>query len=179
MKRIFLPLTKDVIKKLRVGDEVELWGTLYTARDRAHQRLFEAIKRKGKLPIPLRDQTIYYTGPTPAPPGRVIGSCGPTTSSRMDPFTPALLKYGVKGMIGKGARSPEVAEAIKKYGCLYFLAVGGAAALLAQKVYKAKLCAYKDLGPGAIYRIQVRGFPVIVAIDHRGNNIFERRGSEW
>ncbi len=175
MKRIYLPLTKDVIKKLKVGDEVELWGTLYTARDKAHQRLYDAIKKKKELPIPLNNQVIYYTGPTPAPPGRVIGSCGPTTSSRMDPFTPLLLKNGVKGLIGKGERSIEVVEAIRRYGCLYFIVIGGIGTLLAQKVYKAEVLAYKDLGPEAIYMLQVRGFPAIVGIDSRGNDIFKRR----
>lgn len=166
-------MTKDVIKKLKVGDEVELWGTLYTARDRAHQRLCEAIRKRRKLPIPLKGQIIYYSGPTPAPPGRVIGSCGPTTSSRMDPFTPALLRAGIKGMVGKGTRSSEVVEAIKRYGAIYFVAIGGVAALLAQKVYKAEVFAYKELGPEAIYRLQVRGFPVIVGIDYKGSNIFK------
>lgn len=174
MKRIYLPLTKAIIKGLKVGDEVELWGTLYTVRDRAHQRLCEALKEK-KLPIPLKGQVIYYTGPTPAPPGGAIGSCGPTTSSRMDPFTPALLRAGVRGLMGKGDRSQEVVESIKRYEAVYFLAIGGIGALLAQKVYKAEVSAYKELGPEAIYRLQVRRFPVIVGIDYRGNNIFKGR----
>ena len=176
MKKIFLPLTERTIRKLKVGDEIELWGTLYTARDRAHQRLTETLKKRKRPPIPLAGQVIYYTGPTAKRPGWAIGSCGPTTSSRMDAFSPLLLSKGVKAMIGKGERSPEVVEAIKRYGAVYLVTPGGIGALLSQKVHTAEIIAYKDLGPEAIYRLQVRAFPATVAIDWRGNSIFRRYG---
>lgn len=175
MKKVYLPLTRDVIKALKAGDEVRLWGILYTARDMAHQRLTQILKEGKKPPFPLKDQVIYYTGPAPAPPGKAIGSCGPTTSSRMDPFTPLLLAAGVRGMIGKGDRSTEVIRAIRKYGAVYFVAVGGAGALSASKVEEAKTVAFKDLGPEAIYRLKVRDFPVIVGVDFAGRNIYEGR----
>ncbi len=176
MKRIFLPLTEGTIRKLKAGDEIELWGTLYTARDRAHQRLTETLKKRKRPPIALAGQVIYYTGPTAKRPGWAIGSCGPTTSSRMDAFTPLLLSKGVKAMIGKGDRSPEVIKAIKKQGAVYLVTPGGIGALLCQKVHTAQIVAYKDLGPEAIYKLQVRAFPVTVAIDWRGNSIFRRYG---
>lgn len=175
MKNIYLPLTRDIIRELKAGDEVGLWGTLYTARDVAHQRLTQILKEGKKSPFPLKDQVIYYTGPAPAPPGKAIGSCGPTTSSRMDPFASLLLAAGVRGMIGKGDRSTEVIRAIRKYGAVYFVAVGGAGALSASKVEEAKAVAFKDLGPEAIYRLKVRDFPVIVGIDSEGRDIYGGR----
>lgn len=169
MKKIDLPLNKKIIKDLKVGDEVLLNGILYTARDKAHQRLANSLKNKDMLPIDLKDITIYYTGPTPSKPGEIIGSAGPTTSSRMDVFTPILLQNGVKGMIGKGKRSQEVISAIKEYRCIYFVTIGGAGAWLSQKITSAEVIAYHDLGAEAIFKLQVKDFPAIVAIDSSGN----------
>lgn len=174
MRKISLPLTKDIAMALKAGDEVLLSGILYTARDMAHQRLFNALKNKKTTPISLKGQTIYYVGPTPAPPKKAIGSSGPTTSARMDEFTPLLLKTGVKGMIGKGIRSKEVVEAIKKYKAVYFLAVGGAGALLSMHIKECYPVAYYDLGPEAIYKLIVKDFPVIVGIDTKGNDIYKK-----
>ena len=174
VKKLLLPLKKKDIIKLKAGDEVLLNGILYTARDIAHKRLFNRLKNKKRLPVPLKDQTIYYVGPTPARPKKIIGSSGPTTSSRMDEFTPLLLKAGVRGMIGKGIRSKEVVEAIKKYKAVYFLAIGGAGALLSGHIEEAWPIAYYDLGPEAIYKLKVKNFPVIVGIDSCGNDIYKR-----
>ena len=160
------------MQNLKVGDKFFLTGTIYTARDQAHRRLFEDIKKGKKLPIDLRGQIIYYCGPTKTPKGKIIGSCGPTTSSRMDEFTPTLLKAGLKGMIGKGSRSKEVVAAIKKYRGVYFLTYAGCGALLAKYIKKAKPVAFRDLGPEAIYKLEVKDFPLIVAIDARGNDIY-------
>lgn len=172
MKKINTPLNEDQLVNLNSQDEVLLTGVIYTARDQAHKRLVEAINKRQKLPIDLKGKIIYYCGPTPAPRGKVIGSCGPTTSSRMDDFTPRLLKAGVKGMIGKGARSKEVIAAIKKYRSVYFIAFAGCGALLAQYVKKAKPVAYKDLGTEAIYELKVKDFPLIVAIDAKGKSVY-------
>ena len=160
--------------KLKVGDKIFFSGTIYTARDQAHKRLTEAIKQGKKLPIDLKDAIIYYCAPTKTPKGKVVGACGPTTSSRMDEFTPILLKAGLKGMIGKGARSQEVIRAIKKYKAVYFLTYAGCGALLSEYVKKAGAVAYKDLGPETIYRLEVKDFPLIVGIDAQGNDIYER-----
>jgi len=160
MREICLPLTKDVIKKLRPGEWVLLNGPLLTARDAAHKKMVEAKR----LPVSIKGETIYYTGPTPARKGQVIGSCGPTTSARMDPFTPALLKQGLLGMIGKGERSKETANAIKRSGAVYFITIGGAGAYLSEKVSSIKVIAYKDLGTEAIRRLIVKDFPAIVAV---------------
>lgn len=141
----------------------------------AHQRLVEAIRKKRKLPLSLKDQLLYYVGPTPAARGKIIGACGPTTSSRMDGFTPELLKIGLKAMLGKGERSPEVRQAIKKYRAVYFITIGGAAALLSKCVAEARVVAYPDLGPEAIFCLKIKNLPAIVAIDSRGTDIFERR----
>lgn len=167
-KKVFTPLTGSEIRKLKVGEQVLLNGVIYTARDAAHKRMMK------KLPIDLGGQVIYYAGPTPAPPGRVIGSCGPTTSARMDVYVLALLKHGLKGMIGKGSRSDEVRRAIKKYKAIYFVAIGGTGALLSKKIKSAKIVAYADLGPEAIHRLEVKDFPAIVGIDSHGKNIFEK-----
>jgi fumarate hydratase subunit beta len=165
-------LSQQIINQLKAGDEVLLTGTIYAARDQAHKRLIEAINKRKKLPIALKGQIIYYCGPTNTPKGKVIGSCGPTTSSRMDDFTPQLLKAGLKGMIGKGARSKEVIKAIKKNKAVYFLAPAGCGALLAEKVKSAKVIAYKDLGPEAIRRLEVKDFPLIVGIDSNGRSVY-------
>ncbi len=170
-KKITLPITDKDIKSLKTGDRVLLTGTLYTARDAAHKRLLMDMK---KPPLKLKDQIIYYSGPTPAMPGRPIGSAGPTTAGRMDGFTPAMLKAGIKGMIGKGSRSKEVRDLLKKYKAVYFVATGGAGALLAKHIKSASVVAYPDLGPEAIYELKVVDFPVIVADDIKGNDIFEQ-----
>jgi fumarate hydratase subunit beta len=160
--------------KLKVGDKIFFSGTIYTARDQAHKRLAQAIKKGKKLPLNLRGEIIYYCGPTKKPKGKIIGSCGPTTSSRMDEFTPLLLKVGLVGMIGKGSRSQEVIRAIKKYKGVYFLTYAGCGALLSKYVKKAKPVAYKELGPEAIYKLEVKNFPLIVGIDARGNDIYKK-----
>ena len=167
------PYSHEAISDLRMGDMVEITGTIYTARDAAHKRLIEALNAGRDLPFALMGSIIYYAGPSPAKPGKVIGSCGPTTSGRMDAYTPALLESGLIGMIGKGPRSPEVIDAMKKYGAVYFAAVGGAAALTAQSIVEAEIVAYEDLGPEAIRRLKVVNYPCVVAIDSYGHNIYE------
>ncbi|MCX5706472.1 MAG: FumA C-terminus/TtdB family hydratase beta subunit [Candidatus Omnitrophica bacterium] len=171
MKKINIPLKQGEVLKLKAGEEVLLSGTIYTARDQAHKRLVEAIRKK-RTPIDLKGAIIYYCGPTKTPNGKVIGSCGPTTSSRMDEFTPLILSRGLKGMIGKGARSKEVIAAIKKYKAVYFLVYAGCGALITRYVKKAKQVAYKDLGPEAIYKLEVKDFPLIVGIDTKGRDIY-------
>lgn len=172
--RINTPLTKDAIVKLEAGDEVLLTGTILTARDAAHQRLTDIIHKGKRIPLNLKDAVIYYAGPTPAKPGKAIGSCGPTTSSRMDSFTPDLLRLGLGGMIGKGDRSKEVINAIKKYKSVYFIAIGGIGALLSFKVKASKPILFKELGTEAVYKLEVKDFPVIVAIDSKGQNIYDK-----
>ena len=164
MRRICLPLTKSIIKTLRRGEEVLLSGPVLTARDAAHKRLVEALRAKRRLPVPIKGETIYYTGPTPARKGQVIGSCGPTTSARMDPFTPVLLKHGLIAMIGKGERSKDTVSAIKRFGAVYFMTIGGAGAYLSERVKLNKRVAYKELGTEAIHRLIIQDFPVIVSI---------------
>ncbi len=172
---INVPLSRKDILRLSCGDKVLLNGYVYTARDMAHRRFFTALQKNKKLPVSLKGQVVYYTGPTPAPRGRIIGACGPTTSSRMDSFTPVLLKSGLKGTIGKGERSIETVRAIKKYKAIYFVTVGGAGAYLAGCVVEARVIAYRDLGPEAIFRLKIRDLPVIVAIDSSGMDIFNKR----
>ena len=175
--RVKTPLTKEIIAPLRAGDEVLLSGVIFTARDAAHKRLHELIARGKRIPIDLKDACVYYAGPTPPRPGRAIGSCGPTTSSRMDRFTPELLHLGLGGMIGKGDRSSEVGKAIKKYRRVYFLATGGCGALLSTKVKSAKAILFKDLGPEAVYKMEVVDFPLIVGIDSKGRDIYD--SAKW
>ncbi|MBM7615972.1 Fe-S-containing hydro-lyase [Alkaliphilus hydrothermalis] len=170
--RITTPLKTEDIEELKVGDKVLLSGYIYTARDAAHQRLIDQIKNNEELPFQLEGQVLYYVGPTPAPEGKVIGSAGPTTSLRMDRPTPTLLDLGLKGMIGKGDRSIEVVESIKKNGCVYFAALGGAGALIANSILTAEVIAYEDLGTEAIRRLEVKELPVVVAIDQQGNNLY-------
>jgi fumarate hydratase subunit beta len=172
MINISTPLTIDVRKRLKAGDEVLLTGTILTARDAAHKRLHEMIRKGRNLPLNIQDACIYYCGPTPARPGRAIGSCGPTTSSRMDAFTPELIGLGLGSMIGKGPRSKEVVGAIKKHKCVYFLATGGIGALLSTKVKSARPVLFSDLGPEAVYRLEVKDFPLIVGIDSKGKSIY-------
>lgn len=157
---------------LRAGDRVLLSGVIYTARDAAHKRLYDLLQAGEELPVDLRGQVIYFVGPTPARPGQVIGSAGPTTSGRMDAYTPALIAYGLRGMIGKGRRSPEVLKAIQEHGAVYFGATGGAGALLAKRIVKAEVVAYPDLGPEAIHRLEVKDFPVIVVNDAHGGDLY-------
>ncbi|NLM05212.1 MAG: Fe-S-containing hydro-lyase [Clostridiales bacterium] len=173
IKKITTPLTSDQIQDLKAGDNVLITGYIYTARDAAHKRLVELLDQGKELPIDIKDQIIYYVGPTPAKEGEPIGSAGPTTSYRMDPFTPALLEKGLKGMIGKGKRSEEVIDAIVKEGATYFVAVGGAAALIGKCVKSAEVIAYEDLGAEAIRKLYVEDFPAIVVVDKDGNNYYE------
>ena len=179
MITITTPLAIGVRKRLKVGDEVLLTGTILTARDAAHKRLSDSLKKGGKVPLNLKDAVIYYCGPTPPAPGKVIGSCGPTTGSRMDSFTPDLMRLGLGGMIGKGDRSDEVVSAIKRHKCVYFLATGGIGALLSTKVKSAKVILYNDLGPEAVYKLEVKEFPLIVGIDSEGNDIYSSSSRLW
>ncbi|HIQ48021.1 MAG TPA: Fe-S-containing hydro-lyase [Aquifex aeolicus] len=172
-KRITTPLTDEVIEQLRVGDKVLITGYIYTARDAAHKRMVETILKGESLPIDLQGQIIYYVGPTPPKPGQIIGSAGPTTAIRMDKYVEHLLKLGLKGMIGKGYRSPQVRELLKKYKAVYFAAVGGVATLLQKHIKSSELIAYEDLGTEAIRRLYVEDFPVVVANDIYGGDIFE------
>ncbi len=167
------PGLREALRSLRAGDRVSLTGPVYTARDAAHKRLFELLDAGSELPIPIRDRIIYYAGPTPAPPGRPIGSCGPTTSSRMDPFTPRLLELGLAGMIGKGERSREVNDAIRRCGAVYFCALGGAGALISRHVVSAREVAFPDLGCESIKEIILSGLPLTVGTDSLGNTIFK------
>lgn len=172
VKHISLPLRDEDIALLHAGDEVMLSGTLYTARDAAHERIVAAMDTGGDLPFDIQGQTIYYCGPTPAKPGHVIGSSGPTTSGRMDAYTPTLLDRGLKGMIGKGPRSSDVIDAMKRNHAVYFAAVGGAAALIAKSIQEASVIAYDDLGPESVKKMVVHNFPCIVAVDSKGGNLY-------
>lgn len=169
---ITLPLDPQVIEELRAGDLVTLTGVIYTARDAAHHRLIEAMDCGEELPFDIRSQTIYYMGPTPSKPGQVIGAAGPTTSGRMDIYTPRLLAAGLKGMIGKGSRSSEVKDAIKKHKAIYFAAIGGTGALIARSIKKAEVVAYEDLVPEAIMRLEVESFLAIVINDTHGGDLY-------
>ena len=170
--RLKTPLTDQDVEKLKIGDRVLLNGVIYTGRDAAHKRLHDLLQSGKDLPFDIRGQIIYYVGPTPAKPGQVLGSAGPTTSYRMDAFAPALIERGLKGMIGKGMRSDQVKEAMKRHKAVYFAATGGAGALLAKRVKKAEVVAYDDLGPEAIRRLEVEDLPVIVVNDVQGNDLY-------
>ena len=167
------PFTREEARQLRAGDSCLISGVIYTARDAAHQRLCDSLRRGETLPIELRDAMIYFVGPTPAKPGQVIGSAGPTTSYRMDAYSPALIAQGLTGMIGKGKRGAEVIAAMEEYGAVYFGAVGGCGALLSDCVKKAEIVAYEDLGAEAIRRLEVENLPAIVVIDSEGSNLYE------
>lgn len=171
-RKVTTPLTAEQLRPLRAGDGVSLHGTIYTARDAAHSRLVQALAAKEAPPFPLRGALLYYTGPCPAKPSHCIGSAGPTTSGRMDRYTPPLLACGLRGMLGKGPRSAAVIDSIKQYGAVYFAALGGAGALLAQRIKTAELIAYPELGPEGIYRLTVVDFPAYVAVDTEGNDIY-------
>lgn len=171
-QNIKTPLTEEVITSLHAGDMVLLSGDVYTARDMAHKRLYESLLKGEKLPVDLSQAVLFYAGPSPTPPKKVIGSIGPTTSYRMDAFTPKLIEAGLRAMIGKGNRSSEVVEAIKKHKAVYFGAVGGIAALMSQCVKKVEMVAYEDLGPEAIRKLTVKDFPLIVINDFQGNDLY-------
>ena len=173
-KKINLPITDEDIKNLKAGDSVLLTGTIITGRDAAHKRLYELLEQGKPLPVDLRGEIIYYVGPAPAKPGYAVGPAGPTSSYRMDKYTPALLDLGLKGMIGKGARSREVTDSIVKNRAVYFAAIGGAAALIAKSIKKDELLCYDDLGTEAVRRYTVEDFPCVVAIDCKGNDVYKR-----
>jgi len=170
--KISPPLTDDVIMKLKAGNRVLITGVIYTGRDMAHKYIVEGHQKGEKLPFDLKGQILYYTGPTPSPPGRPIGSAGPTTSYRMDKFTPYLLELGLKGMIGKGPRGQDVKDAIKKHKAIYFAAIGGAGALISKAIRKAELIAYPDLGTEAVMRLEVEDFPAVVVNDVHGGDLY-------
>ncbi len=172
-KYINVPLGGNAAADLKAGDYVYLTGTIYTARDAAHKRMYEALERGGRLPMEVENNVIYYMGPSPARPGRPIGSAGPTTSGRMDKYAPSLLDLGLKGMIGKGKRSQAVRDAIVRNGAVYFAAVGGAGALLSRSIVSSEIIAYEDLGTEAIRRLEVKNFPVVVVMDAEGNDLYE------
>lgn len=178
-KRISTPFTKDMVLELKAGDSILLSGYIYTARDAAHKRLVELLDNGDQLPFDIKNQIIYYVGPTPAKEGQPIGSAGPTTSYRMDAYSPRLLDAGLTGMIGKGLRGEAVIEAMKRNGAIYFAAIGGAAALTAKCVKSAEIIAYEDLGAEAIRRLYVENLPLIVVIDSKGNNYYEIGQNEY
>ncbi len=178
-KYIELPLTEEKARSLRAGDTVYLTGYIYTSRDAGHKRMCEALAKGEKLPFDPADATIYYVGPTPAKPGQVIGSAGPTTSGRMDAYAPTMMSVGARGMIGKGARLPEVVEAMKKYSGVYFGAIGGAGALIAKSIKSAELIAYEDLGAEALRKLYVENMPLVVIIDCEGNNLYTSGREEY
>ena len=170
---ITTPLTRDKARELKAGDSCLISGVIYTARDAAHKRLCELVAQGKELPMDVKDNIIYFVGPTPAKPGQAIGSAGPTTSYRMDAYSPILIEQGLTGMIGKGKRGPEVVDAMKKHGAVYFGAIGGCGALLSECIKEAEIVAYEDLGAEAIRRLVVKDFPVVVIIDSEGNNLYE------
>ena len=178
-KKIISPISEDVIKGLKAGDQVLISGVVYVGRDAAHKRLVEALDRGDKLPFEVKGQTIYYMGPSPTKPGKVIGSAGPTTSGRMDAYTPRMLEAGLKAMIGKGLRSPEVKEAIKKHRAVYLASTGGAAALIAKSIIKSQIIAYEELGPEAILRLEVKDFPAVVINDCHGGDLYQEGKAKY
>jgi fumarate hydratase subunit beta len=166
------PMDSETVEKLKSGDQVLISGVIYVGRDAAHKRLIESLDKGDELPFDIKGQTIYYMGPSPTKPGHVIGSAGPTTSGRMDAYTPRMLSIGLKGMIGKGSRSDQVKEAIKQYKAVYFAAVGGAGALTAKRITKSEIVAYEELGPEAILRLEVKDFPAVVVNDIHGGDVY-------
>jgi fumarate hydratase subunit beta len=178
-KKVTTPLTMEKVKDLRAGDSVLLSGYIYTSRDAGHKRMVELLKEGKDLPFDIKDQVIYYVGPTPAKEGQPIGSAGPTTSGRMDVYSPALIEKGLRGMIGKGYRGPEVVEAMKKHGAVYFAAIGGASALTGKTVRSSELIAYEDLGSEALRKLYVEDFPMVVVIDSEGNDYYKIGQSEY
>ena len=172
-RHINVPFDADIVKELKAGDYVYLTGTIYTARDAAHKRMYDTMLEGKEIPMDLKNNVIYYLGPTPAREGQVIGSAGPTTASRMDKYTPALLELGMRGMIGKGRRTEAVRESMMKNQAVYFAAVGGAGALLSKSILQAEVIAYEDLGTEAIRKLEIKDFPVIVVMDCEGNNLYD------
>jgi fumarate hydratase subunit beta len=179
VKRIALPLSDEAVASLKAGDDVLLSGTMYVGRDSAHKRIVEALDQSQPLPFDIRGQTIYYMGPSPARPGQVIGSAGPTTSGRMDSYSPRLMAEGLRGMIGKGMRSAAVKEAMKKHKAVYFAAIGGAGALISKAIKKSEIIAYEELGAEALLRIEVADFPVIVINDVYGGDLYEEGKAKY
>lgn len=177
--KLHTPLTADKVKGLKAGDSILLSGVIYSARDAAHKRLIDLLNEGKNLPLNIEDEIIYYVGPSPAKPGNVIGSAGPTTSYRMDAYAPKLMDLGLKGMIGKGARNKEVIDAIIRNNAVYFGAIGGAAALIAKSIVKSEIIAYEDLGAEAIRRMEVKDMPLVVIIDSEGNNLYEIGQQEY
>lgn len=177
--RVQTPFTKEMVSKLKVGDKVLISGIIYTARDAAHKRMVESLERGEEIPFDVKEQIIYFVGPTPPKPGQIIGSAGPTTSGRMDSYSPQLIERGLTGMIGKGFRSAEVIEAIQIHGATYFGAIGGLGALLAKRIITAEIIAYPELGAEAIRKLEVKDFPVIVVIDSEGNNLYESGKAQY
>ena len=177
--KITTPLTRDAARTLRAGDSCLISGVIYTARDAAHKRLCELVAAGKELPLDIKDSIIYFVGPTPAKPGQAIGSAGPTTSYRMDAYSPTLISLGLTGMIGKGKRGPEVVDAMKTHGAVYFGAIGGCGALLSKCIKKAEVVAYDDLGAEAIRRLEVEDFPAIVIIDSLGNNLYQSGRADY
>lgn len=177
--RVTMPLTDEDVEQLQIGDHVRIHGTIYTARDAAHNRMIQTLDAGGELPIDVRGQLIYYTGPTPARPGRVIGAMGPTTAMRMDASTPRLLAAGLKATMGKGNRGPEVREAMEQYRAVYLAAVGGAGAMLSQFIKRVDVVAYEDLGTESIKRVDVEGFPAIVMDDCQGRDLLDEGRKQW
>lgn len=178
-KKVTIPLTKDQIENLHAGDSVLISGVIYTARDAAHERMVKNFEKGEKFPIDLTDNVIYYAGPCPAKPGEVIGSCGPTTAGRMDAYAPTLLDNGLGAMIGKGVRKDTVIDAMKRNKCVYFGAIGGAGALIAECIKKAEVVAYDDLGTEAIRRLEIEDFPAVVLMDSEGNDLYEAGQSQY
>lgn len=178
-KHIEVPMTREAASQLEAGDYVYLTGTIYTARDAAHKRMYDSLRKGEALPINIEDNLIYYMGPSPAREGRAIGSAGPTTASRMDKYAPELLDLGLRGMIGKGKRTKAVLDSVVKNGCVYFAAVGGAGALLSKCIVESQVVAYEDLGTEAIRKLKVENFPVIVVADSKGNNLYETAVKQW
>lgn len=177
--RIETPLTQEKVAQLKAGDSVLISGTIFTARDAAHKKMVESLARGEELPFDVKDQIIYFVGPTPPKPGQVIGSAGPTTSGRMDAYSPKLIELGLTGMVGKGIRSEEVIDSMKKHGAVYFGAIGGSGALLAKRIVSAEVIAYPELGPEAVRKLEVKEFPVMVIIDKEGNNLYEFGQAEY
>jgi len=178
-KKVKLPLTEEVLKDLKAGDNILLTGVMYVARDAAHKRMIEALDQGKALPFDIEGQTVYYMGPSPARPGQVIGSAGPTTSGRMDSYSPRLIAEGLKGMIGKGMRSPAVKEAMKKYKAVYLAAIGGAGALISKSIKKSEVIAYEELGAEAVLRMEVEDFPAIVINDIYGGDLYEEGKAKY
>jgi fumarate hydratase subunit beta len=178
-KKVSLPLTEEAIRELRAGDNVLLSGVLYVARDAAHKRMVEALEQGKPLPFDIRGQTIYYMGPSPAKPGQTIGASGPTTSSRMDSYSPRLIAEGLKGMMGKGTRSPAVKDAMKEHGAIYLAAIGGTGALISKSITRSEIIAYEELGPEAVLRLEVTDFPATVVNDIYGGDLYEEGKAKY